>query len=158
MMNKPLLITASRPGRRAASGVRQRGVGLIEVLIAFFVLSIGLLGLATMQMKTVQYNQGAYIRSQATVAAYDIMDRMRVNLTQARANAYNVSYGSAGSGPGQTGPDLAAWNQFITSNLPDGQGQIQCSAANMCRISVRWRDRFSTDPNAWEEVTVSSQM
>jgi len=63
----------------------QSGVALIEVLIVFFVLGVGLLGMAALQMNSIQYNQDAYIRSQATVAAYDILDRMRLNKSVATA-------------------------------------------------------------------------
>ena len=65
----------------------QRGATLIEVLVAMLVLSIGLLGLAGMQMTALKSNQSAYYRSQATVLAYDIIDRMRANRADARARA-----------------------------------------------------------------------
>ena len=136
----------------------QRGVGMIEVLISFFVLAIGLLGLATLQMKTLQYNQGAYLRSQATVSAYDMLDRMRVNLVQVKAGAYAVSYGGTASGSGIAGTDLSAWQQSIANNLPDGQVEISCDANQLCTIGVRWLDRFSQVANAWDEVKISSQM
>lgn len=141
------------PGRAA-----QRGVGMIEVLISFFVLAIGLLGLATLQMKTLQYNQGAYLRSQATVSAYDMLDRMRVNMAQVKAGAYSVSYGGSASGSGMAGTDLTAWQTFISNNLPNGEVEISCDSNQLCTIGVRWMDRFSQVANAWDEIKISSQM
>lgn len=58
---------------------RETGFSLLEVLIAIVVTSIGLLGLAAMQATGLRNNHSAYHRSQATVLAYDIADRMRSN-------------------------------------------------------------------------------
>ena len=60
---------------------RQSGFSLLEVLIAIVVTSIGLLGLAAMQATGLRNNHSAYHRSQATVLAYDIADRMRSNVS-----------------------------------------------------------------------------
>jgi len=55
------------------------GFSLIEVLVALLVLLIGLLGVVRMQLFSVQNNQGAYLRTQATYIASDMMDKMRAN-------------------------------------------------------------------------------
>jgi len=47
---------------RAPATVRQRGMTLIEILVAIVVLSIGLLGLAGLQLKGMQVNQGSTFR------------------------------------------------------------------------------------------------
>lgn len=64
------------PKHRAS---RQVGVGLIEVLVSLLVLSIGLLGLAALQAQSLRFTTDAYLRSQATVLASDIIDRIRAN-------------------------------------------------------------------------------
>lgn len=125
-----------------ASLKKQGGVALIEVLIAFFVLAIGLLGLAGLQIKTLQFNQSAYQRSQATIAAYDMLDRMRLNRDAARVGGYNVEFGSSGSGTGLVGEDLTSWLSFLQGNLPDGQGRIECDDNSVCVVAVRWTNRF----------------
>ena len=56
---------------------RERGFSLMEVLIAMLVLAIGLLGLASLQAQSLKFNHESYVRSQATILAYEIMDRMR---------------------------------------------------------------------------------
>jgi type IV pilus modification protein PilV len=66
-----------------------QGFSLFEVLIALVVLSVGLLGLASLQTNTLKFNQGAYLRTQATNLAYDMADRMRANRAAAIANAYD---------------------------------------------------------------------
>lgn len=58
---------------------RETGFSLIEVLIALLVLAIGLLGMASLMLTSMQSNQGAAQRSAAVVLAYDLVERMRSN-------------------------------------------------------------------------------
>ncbi|MCG6873419.1 MAG: type IV pilus modification protein PilV [Gammaproteobacteria bacterium] len=69
----------------------QQGYSLIEVLIAFLVLSIGLVGMALLQAQGTRFNTDAYARTQATMLAYDIIDRMRANPTAFGNGVYDVS-------------------------------------------------------------------
>ncbi len=62
---------------------------MIEVLLAVVVLAIGLLAGSKMQILGMNYTQGAQIRSNATLAAVDIIDRMRLNLDGVAAGAYD---------------------------------------------------------------------
>lgn len=55
------------------------GFSMLEMLVALLVLSIGLLGVATLQIRGQQFNQVGYLRTQATFLAYDIMERIRIN-------------------------------------------------------------------------------
>lgn len=57
----------------------QQGFTLIEVLVATLVLTVGILGVAAMQMVSFQTNQSAFARSQAIYLAQDIFDRIRAN-------------------------------------------------------------------------------
>lgn len=52
---------------------------MIEVLLAVLVLAIGLMAGSKMQLLGLNYTQGAQFRTTATMAANDIIDRMRVN-------------------------------------------------------------------------------
>ena len=55
------------------------GFTLIEILITVLVLSIGLLGLAGMQITGLRANMSSEARSKATLLANDIAERMRNN-------------------------------------------------------------------------------
>ncbi len=61
---------------------QQRGVSLIESMIALLVISIGLLGIAAMQMTAMKQNGSALHHSKAVWAAYDMADRIRANFGQ----------------------------------------------------------------------------
>ena len=78
---------------------RNAGFSLLEVLISIVILSIGLLGTAGLMGASLRSTNTAYYRSQATVLADDIMDRMRANITQARAQQYDIDAGPAYSRP-----------------------------------------------------------
>jgi type IV pilus assembly protein PilV len=129
------------------------GFTLIEMLIALLVLSIGLLGVAALQMRGQQYNYAAYIRTQGTALAYEIMDRMRANIACADdvvprpvgfaaftppdpmiagcALGYGASSGSTldcatnACTPAELRDfDLNQWQQNIAGFLPNGAGQV----------------------------------
>jgi len=55
------------------------GFTLIEVLIAIIILSIGLLGMAGIQLQGLRGTTSSNLRSQATILANDIAERVRVN-------------------------------------------------------------------------------
>ena len=118
--------------------MRQRGFTMLEVLIAIMVISIGLLGLAALQMQSLRQGQSAYYRSVATQLAYDMSDRMRGNITGVLANAYNrtgisTDYGTAvvncTTTAGCVAADLARndayeWQQLVQTLLPGGEAII----------------------------------
>ncbi|MDR5876184.1 type IV pilus modification protein PilV [Halomonas sp. CUBES01] len=58
----------------------QRGFSLIEALIALLVLSLGLVGVAAMQLKALQSASVGYQRSVASVAAVDAQERLWAQL------------------------------------------------------------------------------
>jgi type IV pilus assembly protein PilV len=102
----------------------QRGVGLIEVLIAVLVLSIGFLGIAALQAKSLANNNSSMLRTQASIAAYSMFDAMRADRAQALAGAYNGTV-TAGACPATSGTlaqtQLRNWCLgFDAANPPQG--------------------------------------
>lgn len=83
---------------------------MIEVLISVVILSIGLLGVAGLQVMGMRNNHSAYLRTQATTLAYQFADILRSNLTEVKAKktgsanttltaaAIKSNYGSAADG------------------------------------------------------------
>lgn len=158
---KHLTAMKKRGGLSVGAKRTQQGFSLIEVLIVFFVLSVGLLGMAALQMKSMQYNQSSYIRSQATVAAYDMLDRMRANRAVAVAGGYNVAYANTTSaGPGAVErADVLEWATFLATTLPTGQGQIVCNNP-MCVITIQWADRVTGNlgANTLSSLSITAQL
>jgi len=73
----------------------QAGFTLMEVLIALLILSIGLLGLASLQTNGLRSNQMASMRTISTQLANDIADRMRANPTGVDAQNYVIATSDA---------------------------------------------------------------
>lgn len=69
-----MLITST-----AHSPRRTRGVTMLEVLVAIFILTIGLLGTASMQSQMQATQVEAYQRAQAIVLLQDMVDRVNAN-------------------------------------------------------------------------------
>lgn len=104
----------------AARHTGQSGFTLIEVLITFLIIAIGLLGLAGLQVNTMNSQFEAYQRVQITYLLDDMSDRIRVNPSQVATYTQTVSedYGlqsTASLCSTATGAtrDLCEWNQLI---------------------------------------------
>jgi type IV pilus assembly protein PilV len=116
-----------------------RGITLVEILVAVLVLAIGLLGLAGLQTQSLNFNHSAYLRSQATFMAYDIIDRMRANRDAAIAGNYDIAIGAAGTAGTLAGDDLVAWKTSLATLLPNGDGSVARAAGDVV-IQVQWVD------------------
>jgi len=66
----------------------QQGVGLLEILIAVILMSIGFLAAARMQVEGMRFSQSAYHQSQAYFLANDMIDRMRSNISGVESGFY----------------------------------------------------------------------
>ena len=76
-----LVISTSDSLRRKERVINsQRGFSLLEALIVLVVLSIGLIGVAAMQLKALQSANAGYQRSVASVAAVDAQERLWAQL------------------------------------------------------------------------------
>lgn len=71
---------------------RAAGFTLLEILVAILILSIGLLGLASLQASGLRSNHSGYLRSKATIFAYEMADRLRANRATAIAGNYNIVF------------------------------------------------------------------
>jgi len=119
---------------------QQRGVGLIEVLIAVLILSFGMLGLASLQMSTLRNNQSALERGMVTVQTHSIVDAMRADRVSAENNRFNIGIDAAAP-TGNTFPEMAlrTWRTNLRDALgDDATGSVVCDGA--CTITIRWND------------------
>ncbi|MBF0446681.1 MAG: type IV pilus modification protein PilV [Magnetococcales bacterium] len=69
----------------------EAGFSLLEILIALLILSVGLLGLGTLQLASLRTGQEAYFRDQATAIAQELAERLHVNPTGAANQSYDLS-------------------------------------------------------------------
>lgn len=89
-MPAPLPLPSARLVRTQLAGGRaQRGFSLLEVLVAIFVLSFGMLGMVGMQSFSLQANRQARLASTAAGLAREMAEMMRGNKDQARLTSSN---------------------------------------------------------------------
>lgn len=138
---------------------RSRGFTLVEILVALVVLSIGLLGVAALQLTSLRNNHSSAMRTQATFLAYDIIDRMRANRDTALAGDYNVALGDEGVAGTIAGDDIVAWKENIANTLPaiDNAGDVEVADGsveqdgNVFTVTIRWADWDDTGASGARE-------
>jgi type IV pilus assembly protein PilV len=122
------------------------GFTLLEIMVALLIISIGLLGVATLQVRGQQFNQAAYLRTQATFLAYDLMDRMRANRVKAIQGRYakqlpiNASEECDATACTTTqliNYDLDKWFAIVQETLPKGKAKLDWNDPTYT-ITIQW--------------------
>lgn len=138
------------------SASRQRGLGIIEVLIALVVVSLGVLGVAGLQLSGMRHSAGSFHRTQALALAEDVAERMRLNGPGVEAGAYDgfdsaalsctaapdpyCQQRGAGAAAACTTGELADFDLWIAScgeagTAPSGQGTRDALPEGRLRIA-----------------------
>lgn len=149
---------------------RQSGVSLIEILIAVLILGGGALGVASLQLTGLRYAAGSQVRTQATLMANDILDRIRANIDI--ATNYNTDgfeddddsttncYTQVCSPEDLVVFDRATWINQVATVLPNGQGMIDVQPATdgqlIASITLQWRQIKETE--SLDETTKFEQL
>lgn len=117
--------------------------------MAVVLLAFGLLGMAHMQLTALKNNHSAQYRTEATIIAYDIVDRMRVNRDAALAGNYNVTDNTpAGGASALAAADLNSWVNALSTALPAAFGTIAIApATEIITVTVQWDDSRGTRKN-----------
>ncbi len=149
---------------------RQSGFSLIEVLVSVVIMSVGILGVAGMQVISLQQNRSSLLRAEALQIGNDILDRMRAN-PQVDYSGIDFDDDPPGNSDCVANTcnrnqmrdfDIAQWKCSINSeghaicgtygivgSLPGGAGAIidntfpdptVCPVTNEICVVVRWED------------------
>lgn len=158
MINKPPAFphapTHASQRANTCNRSRMRGATMIEVLVAFLLLSFGIVGLSGMQINALKSNQNALQRSQASILAYYLMDTMRANRAAALKGDYNLgsvdiedsdhaTICSAPTGSTLANNDHVRWFSDMKSALGDTNttcAAIACDSNGNCGIVIEWQD------------------
>jgi type IV pilus assembly protein PilV len=168
-------VTMRRAGRSSCAGrvprvrLREAGFSLVEVLVAMFIVAMGILALAGLLQAATRYSKMSELRSTATLLANDIADRIRANpmggavgpggydLTDAAFPSllpppHAPCTASAPCGPVDLARvDLAVWTTRVRATLPRGSARIQFHAARppapgYVDVWVGWADPLTLSP------------
>ena len=160
-----LIAPHKTPTKRSAIN----GIGLIEVLVALVILAVGMLGIASLYVTTLQAKITAQSRMQAINLADDMADRIRANRLVSTPTIYQVAKTSAVlSSPGKICAinsatalgsvctadematyDLYQWSQEVFTVLP-GSAALEVSVTTATAttppfytITLKWTEPFS---------------
>jgi type IV pilus assembly protein PilV len=144
-----------------ASSHRQRGVSLIESLVALLILALGVLGLAGLQAGTLAQARHANARAAAVQMANDLLERMQMNPQVGRlssgASLYQINWGvlirqapdcqsSPCTGEQLAQHDLSRWKTSWQSVLPGADARVFLSRTDPRQLGVMlgWADGSAT--------------
>ena len=140
---------------------RQRGISLIESLVAIVVMALGILGILGVQMRTLTDTSTTVRRAQAIRLIDDLSERMRVNPNALLSiKDFESGYSQKGStltasscdsaactSAEQVKYDLKQWKTTVEQTLPGGQASIflapgETAEANRRQLGViiAWRE------------------
>lgn len=136
----------------------QRGITLIESLVAIVVMALGILGILGVQIRTLTDTQTSVRRAQAIRLIEDIGERIKVS-PNALANiaAYTTGFDVTPSVPSCSSScnaaqlaayDLAIWKRTVRDNLPLGKASIffapaengLASGQRQLGVMIAWRE------------------
>lgn len=142
----------------ARTGIhRHQGVGLLEVLVALLVLSIGVLGALTLQLKALRYTASAAYTTQASFIAYDMLERMRANSTALNNYVIHVDPGcnARHAATSVLATDLQDFIHAVSCQLPEGYGNIAIDG-HYATVTIGWSEARIVAGEQSELVTGST--
>lgn len=150
-MSTPLLVEGAcvNPPRRA---VRQRGVSLIDALIAIAILSFGLVGMTRMQGRMVTSATDAQLRTTAVALADELLNTVLVDT--ANAACYTLPQAGVCASAAATAR-TTAWAARVNATLPGAVTRTVTLDAGSGRmtVSIGWTARDNADPRLLNVVT-----
>lgn len=142
------------PGRSHTAGFT-----LIETLVALLVISVGMIGVASLHGVSLSASSTAIHRSEAVMLASNIADRIRMNrgaeTDYENAAADNNCDDPTGSGGTDCTPaemaahDLFLWEAEVAQALPGGQGAVDVDTGTnptTYTVTVSWDETNQDAP------------
>jgi type IV pilus assembly protein PilV len=130
---------------------------LLEVLVALTVVSIGLLGVAALNVKSLAANRTALQRARAVLLVADMADRIRANrLPDDAYDCGGICQPGSGGNPVAI-HDIADWTAAVAAGMPAGQAEITRllpvpGAPTAYVVRVSWDEAGAVDRHAFELV------
>ena len=127
----------------------QSGFSLIEAMVTLVVLSVGMIGIASLYGQGLGAGRTALYRTQAVNLAADMADRIRVN--RLAGAAYGGAAGNNNCDPPgavnctpaqMAAHDLFRWQASVVALLPNGAGTVRFAAGTppTYTIVVSWQE------------------
>ena len=135
----------------------QRGVGLVEVMVAVAILAFGMLGIAALQATALRSSQSSLERSTVVMQTYAILDAMRANRDVALIGGYNMGNINAAyevtswaCGRPDAG-DLAANDRRLWIGATDEPGSLKATLGDSACVAIRCSDDECLVALQWDD-------
>lgn len=116
------------------------GASMIEVLVALFVLAIGLLGVIALQTESLKLNNQAYSSTQALFLANEMAERIRID-TATFLTDPNGAAGAVAQPTGAGNVEVDSWKEDVAARLPGGLGEITPRGINLYEIKISYNQQ-----------------
>jgi type IV pilus assembly protein PilV len=154
--------------------LRQGGATLIEALVSLLLFSLGLLGIAGLQVNALTFQKGSWATHRIAEVTADIGERMRANpdgvelgryayaQTYATAKSATITSnncrtsGSACNGIQVASDDISAWLGKAQRILPQGAVRLEGSADDGYIVTVMYLDKDFTDATTGTPLSASA--
>ena len=141
----------------------QRGVALLEVLIAFLILSVGLVGFSALQVRALKATQSTLQRTKAAMLANSILDSMRANKAVAITDPSGYKLSKTCTTPSDTANladnDRKTWFAALKSALGDVAStcaDLDCTTAAVCTVNIYWDESRALGGSATQTLNLVS--
>lgn len=155
---------------------RQRGITLIESLVAIVIAALGILGIVGVQMRTLSDTQTTVRRAQAIRLIEDLSERLKVSPNaMANLNSYVSDFtNTPSSGDCSTqacnqselaAHDLYLWKESVSSHLPLGKasifladGETVDTNRRQLGVMIAWRENERDTDSSYKDNIDATQV
>lgn len=138
------------------SSLKQRGMMLIEGLLAILIFSMGILAVVGLQAASVKNSADAKYRADASFLANQIIGAMWADQANLATYAHNpTGVPCAPIPPASGNATVNAWLADIAQALPNadaGLQQISISPTNVVTVSVCWQGPSEPAPHMYTAI------
>lgn len=109
----------------------EKGVGLVEVVIALLIIMVAALGIANLQTSSLIAAQASSVHFTLDQLSSEMLETLRANSGDASAGSLDLS------SEGSSSDLVEAWGERVSEQLHSGSATITCSSDD-CEINISW--------------------
>ncbi len=118
---------------------KEKGVGLIEVMIALVVLMVAAGAIVNMQSNSLVSAHSSGTHFSIDHLSSEMIEILRSNSSDAAEGLLNFS--TAENSSSSSNDEVKFWNERVVELLPSGEGTISCTS-DFCDVTVSWLEEI----------------
>lgn len=129
------------------------GFTLIEMMIALFVLSVGMLGVVSLQTLSIRSSQEASHETTASILAASMLENMRAtprtNWNDFKTTAQSTTPACVNTGGVSVSEQVNCFHNLVMTSLPQGSASITVDASGSYSIAIGWGEGGTSSTQVW---------